>query len=379
MANTVLDVYDEENEEFDNPQDIIENKFIQEEVAKTLENNHTEKEEDEEEIDENGNIVYKKDVDNDSENKEDTDVITSILKSRNIDPSAIKIENENGEIEEVDFYSLSLEEQKDILFPENDEIDNYGLDNEEINLINQIRQYGVTPKEFLQIYGQSVLNNAHNDQEVSVSVDQLEDDEIFIVDLKSKLVDITDEEAVQALELEKSNPDLYAKKVAALRDHYRQIEIEENERQMRAAEEEEMKAYKEFENQIVTTIEDMSKGIDLGTESLAWDINDKEDIAAFILDSDKTGTRYLAKALQDPKTLVQMSWFALKGQEAISSISSYYKAKITEAAKTNYQKGYDDAKNGNKKSEVKSMVRKPSHKAGVKDNKEEDGLWHLYD
>lgn len=378
MPEVMLDLYDEEKEEYDNPQEIVENKFIQDEVAKTLENRHT-IEEEESEIDENGNIVYKNEKEDEESNEEEDDIITSILKSRHIDPSAVKIENEDGEIEEVDFYSLSLDEQKDILFPEDDVASKYDLDDQEINLINQIRQYGVTPSEFLQIYGASVLNNSQQPQEVSVSIDHLEDDEIFIADLKSKLEDITDEEAVQALELEKSNPELYAKKVNALRSHYRQMELDEQERLAKEAEAEEMKAYKEFESQIVNTIEDMSKGIDLGTESLAWDLNDKEDIAAFILDSDKTGTRYLAKALQDPKTLVQMSWFALKGQEAISSISSYYKAKITEAAKTNYQKGYDDAKNGNKKSEVKSMVRKPAQKANAKVDKEEEELWHLYD
>lgn len=378
MPEVMLDLYDEEKEEFDDPQTIVENKFIQDEVAKTLENSHT-AEEDDETIDENGNIVYKNEKDPESNEENDDDLITSILKSRNIDPSAVKIENENGEIEEVDFYSLSLDEQKDILFPEDDVTSKYDLDDQEINLINHIRQYGVTPSQFLQIYGESVLNNSQQPQEVSVSIDQLEDDEIFIADLKSKLEDITDEEAAQALELEKSNPELYAKKVNSLRNYYRQMELDEQDRLAKEAEAEEFKAYKEFESKIVDTIEDMSKGIDLGTESLAWDLNDKEDIAAFILDSDKTGTRYLAKALQDPKMLVQMSWFALKGQEAISSISSYYKAKITEAAKTNYEKGYEDAKNGNKKSEVKSMVRKPTHKANSKDGKEEEGLWHLYD
>ena len=41
-----------------------------------------------------------------------------------------------------------------------------------------------------------------------------------------------------------------------------------------------------------------------------------------------------------------------------SQISDYYKQKITEAAKYNYNKGYEDAKNGNKPNAAKTVVKK---------------------
>ena len=46
--------------------------------------------------------------------------------------------------------------------------------------------------------------------------------------------------------------------------------------------------------------------------------------------------------------------------EAFSKISDYYKSKISEAAKYNYNKGYEDAKSGKAANLAKSIVRKPA-------------------
>ena len=56
------------------------------------------------------------DPDNGGEGSDDGDVITDVLKSKGIDdPSKIKIANDDGEIEEVDWNDLSREEQFAIL------------------------------------------------------------------------------------------------------------------------------------------------------------------------------------------------------------------------------------------------------------------------
>lgn len=65
-----------------------------------------------------------------------------------------------------------------------------------------------------------------------------------------------------------------------------------------------------------------------------------------------------------------MAWYALHGQETFSQVADYYKKKITEASKYNYQKGYEDARNGrqpnsNKKSTVKKPTTKQTNKPRV--------------
>jgi hypothetical protein len=44
---------------------------------------------------------------------------------------------------------------------------------------------------------------------------------------------------------------------------------------------------------------------------------DKQMLAYSILGQDQAGISNLAKAINDPTTLVKMMWFALNGEEAI--------------------------------------------------------------
>ena len=136
---------------------------------------------------------------------------------------------------------------------------------------------------------------------------------------------------------------------------------QEEEEQRLAAE----KAAQEFEDTIVAAIQE-NDTIDLGESSLTLSEDDMNEIASFILDSDAAGVRYLAKAINDPQMLVQMSWFALKGQEAIRQISEYYKHQITEQSKANYKKGYEDAKAGRASNPAKTVVKRPEQQTGRK-------------
>lgn len=357
--------------DFDDEEEKDEVVLIDDHVKNTIQNPV---ETDEAEVDVDGNLVYKDGVGNpidyQAEETDDEDLITSILKSRNIDPEAVNIEDESGNINTVKFSDLSREEQLDILnaqdIQDNNEDNEYDLDDDEIDLINAIRNANLSPKEYLNNYREQILREAYQ-QDASNTVDSLTDDELFLADLRSKIPDITDDEATQALEIEKTNEDLFNKKMNAMRENYKQLEAQQLEQSQNEAKQQEAEKYAEFENQIVNAIQDASNGIDLGNSmSLAWTTDDMNEIASFILDEDATGQRYLAKALSNPQTLVEMAWFALKGKEALSQISDYYKAQITEASKTNYNKGYEDAQKGNKKNEVKTVVRKPSKSSSNK-------------
>lgn len=357
--------------DFDDEEEKEEVQYIEANVQQTIQEPIKA---DDADIDEDGNLVYKdafgNPIDYHTEDSDNEDLITSILKSRNIDPEAVNIEDESGNINTVKFSDLSKAEQLDILnaqdIQDNNEDSEYDLDDDEIDLINAIRNANLSPKEYLNNYREQILREAYQ-QDASNTVDSLTDDELFLADLRSKIPDITDDEATQALEIEKTNEDLFNKKMNAMRDSYKQLEAQQLEQSQNEAKQQEAERYAEFENQIVNAIQDASNGIDLGNSmSLAWTTDDMNEIASFILDEDATGQRYLAKALSNPQTLVEMAWFALKGKEALSQISDYYKAQITEASKTNYNKGYEDAQKGNKKNEVKTVVRKPSRSSNTK-------------
>ena len=296
---------------------------------------------------------------NPTEEPNDDDIITTLLKDKGINPTSVKFQNESGEVEERSFDELSREEQLQILSSD-DSDDNYGLADDETALINELRASNLSADEYKNYIAQQAIQNyLANNQEPAQTyeVDSIEDDELYILDLKAKVPELTDEDAASELELAKQNETLYQKKVQGIRNEYKQKEelvAQQQEEEQRIEAE---KSAQEFEDTIIGAIQE-NDTIDLGESSLTLSEDDMNEIASFILDSDVAGVRHIAKALNDPKTLVGMAWYALKGQEAFGQITDYYKQKITEASKTNYNKGFEDAKNGHKPNAAKTIVRK---------------------
>ena len=302
---------------------------------------------------------YQEDNTVEEEPQEEEDVISAFLRSKGINPNSIKFTGEDGQQEEHKFEDLSAEEQLQIL-QYNELDDNYGLTNEETQLINNLRSNNLSVQDYNNyIAKQAIENYTKNNTQPQYQVDSISDDELFIIDLKARIPELSDEEVLAELDSAKANEDLFTKKVQSIRDDYKQKEdlIEQQEQQLR--QQEAAQQAQQFEQLIINTIQE-NDSIDLGDSQLALSVDDKNEIASFILDEDATGVRYISRALDDPRTLVKMVWYALKGDEAFSKISDYYKSKISEAAKYNYNKGYEDAKSGKAANLAKSIVRKPA-------------------
>lgn len=292
--------------------------------------------------------------------QEDGDLLTRILESKRINPEAVRIQNEDGEVEEVNFYDLSPEEQLDLVNDTSVPQDDFSLEDDEIGFLNHLRDNNLSVKDYLEYYRRQVIEEYQNgiQDNTLYDIDSFSDDELFIADLKDKVPDLTDEEALQQLDIEKQNESLFAKKMAGIRS-----QLKEKERLMSEQAEQEAQAEADqraaaYEDLIVKTIQE-NDSIQFGSsgESITLSEDDMNEIASFILDSDAAGVRYIAKALNDPKKLVDMAWYAMKGEEALSKIADYYKKKIAEVGKTNYEKGFNDAKAG--RPAAKSTVRKP--------------------
>lgn len=140
------------------------------------------------------------------------------------------------------------------------------------------------------------------------------DDELFIADLKANVPELTDDEALEQLNLEKQNEALFNKKMSGMRASYQQREEAAMQQAQAEAEAQQKEMYEAYEDEILQAIQD-NETIDLGESSLTLSEDDMNEIASFILDSDAAGVRYLAKAINDPQMLVQMSWFALKDKK----------------------------------------------------------------
>lgn len=290
------------------------------------------------------------------EDKKDTssedDFIISLLKSRGIDDmSKIKFEDESGSVEELNWNNLSNEEKLNILNSSLSDPDK-DLDDEEAQLINTIRKSGLTPAEYLEHLQSEGVNSYiqnNQNQDYQYQVDQYSDDELFLFDFMSRMGDVTNEEAQEALERAKSNETLFSKQIAAIRNEYKAIE-EENLRQAQIEQEEQAKEqYNQFADQIANQIGEF-------TEFSGYDLNldddDRDTLYEFITGFDGAGNNHFAKALSDPKILVQTAWFALNGKQMMDDITSYFQNEIKEVRKESYEKGLADAKEKMKKNSV---------------------------
>lgn len=292
----------------------------------------------------------------DTEEGED-DFLTSLLKSRGIeDKSKIKFATEEGDVEEVDWDSLSNEDKLNILSSSESTPEN-GLDESEIQLINAIRNSGMSPSEYLQFIGNGEVERyIQNSQEPQYEIDEYSDDELFLMDFMSRMGEVTEDEATEALERAKANEGLFKKQIEAIRNEYKQAE---QENQMQAQLEQEQIAqqqYDQFSDQIVDEINNLTEiqGFELNMEN-----DDMQELYDFITGYDAAGNNYLAKALSDPHILVKTAWLALNGDQMINDITSYFQKEIASVRKESYKKGVTDTQKKMEKAD--KVVFKDTH------------------
>jgi hypothetical protein len=155
------------------------------------------------------------------------DLITKMLNSKGIsDPSKIKFEGETGEIEELDWNNLTVDEQFNIL--NHREEPEEGLDDDEIDLINKIRSARLTPKEYETYLMRQGAAGVQPKEEPSYIIDDLTDDELYVYDLQARNEEITEEEALDALEKAKMSEGAFSKQMKGIREEYKKLEDDRN-------------------------------------------------------------------------------------------------------------------------------------------------------
>ena len=289
-----------------------------------------------------------------TEPEEQGDLIDSLLKRQGInDPTKIKFEGEDGIIKERDWDDLSYNEQLNILTGDSSSNPETDLDDDEIDLINMIRSSKISPQEYID----AVRNQAVNDyasqgtyQEPRYSVDDYTDDELFIYDMQARMPDMTDDELRDALENAKSNETVYQKQVNGIRNEYKQLENNKIQQEQAIAQQQYQEQYQQYANSIIDAIDNQSDIAGI----FELEDEDKQLLAYSILGQDQAGISNLAKAVNDPTTLVKMMWFALNGERALQEIDEYYKDQITKARQHGYEKGRQEAGGSNSR-----VVKKP--------------------
>lgn len=257
----------------------------------------------------------------------DEDLTTEVLRLKGItDPGKIKFEDETGAIVERAWDSLSREEQINILIDQ--EVEQQDFDDSELQLINTIRESGMTPDEYIQ----SLLPETEPTKRYKV--DDLSDDEVYALDLLHKVgSDISDEEINQALELAKQNEGLFKKTVEGLRKEY--IRLQEDEEAQIANEKaaREEAAYNRFADSIKGQIKELDS---FAGQPLQLSDDDIEDLSSFILEIDDQGLSAFGRAMNDPALFTKAAFWILNEDKIVEELNKQIQ--------DNYRRGYEQAK-----------------------------------
>lgn len=253
-------------------------------------------------------------------------ILEEYLKSLGIEDAKISVLNEDDEEEEISFYDLTREEQLEVLRAADPEAEteepDHGLDDAEIDLVNQIRESNLTVEEFLETYKQSIINELSRGAEPEYSIDSYDDQELYMLDLKQKF-DLTDEELAKKLENELKDEALFKKQVDALRAEYKQLEDQYNEAQKQEQEALKEEEFNKFSDSMVNVALQTPEfyGIEL-------DDDEKNEVLSDILDLDDNGTSEFYRSLNDPKKMYELAWFNRYGKDSFDALKNAYESEI---------------------------------------------------
>lgn len=265
----------------------------------------------------------------------ENDLVTSFLKGHGIvDPSKIQFENDQGEIEDIDFNSLSRDEQLTII----NELTDNGLSEHETEVVNYLRQNKATFNEVIDYFAEQRLKeyleaNPDAVKQKTYQIDDYTDDELYLADLKSKYPSFTDEELLTKLNSAKTEEELFQKEVEALRTDYKNQE----EKMLQEAELAEKQQYEDLQNNLIEAIGKFNElpldSEDLESDSLVIEDADKHQMLAYLLSQDADGKSLLVKDLEDPAALIELAWYRNFGRNVIDGISQYWKNTLKEERK----------------------------------------------
>ena len=264
------------------------------------------------------------------------DVLTSYLKSYGIkDPTKIAFENDEGEVEEKDWNSLSKEEQLTML----QELATSDYTDYEREVVNYLRRNNTDLQGVINYFSQKAVEdylseNPDKVRQKEYTIDDYTDDELYISDMKLKYPQFTDEELNERLESAKVNEELFKKEVDALRTYYK----EQEDKQAQEAEENAKTEYEALQNSLLNAASKFTEvkfDIEDAEDPGGFEIedSDRQRALAYLLAVDKDGQSQFDKDLSDPNALFELAYLRTSARDLLNGTSQYYKKVIAETRK----------------------------------------------
>lgn len=255
----------------------------------------------------------------------DKTYLDMLLEARGIDKDNIQVYDEENNLTNVQFDSLTEQEKFDILNSE----DTPAIDDDELQTLNYLRQNKMTLNDFANWQKQLGVQEYLSQQAPTTELDSYTDEEVIAYDLIQRFGDqMTDQEIDAEIEKLKETPETFAKRVGLLRQSYK----EEALAQQKLYEQQEATKRAEDEKVFINTYNTALQGID-SIQGIELDNNDKNELMQFVLQKDQNGRTEFSKAMDDPASVLQMAWFLLHGEDAMSDVVDYFKKEISKREK----------------------------------------------
>lgn len=293
-----------------------------------------------------------------SEGDQEDDLTTEVLRLRGIsNPDKIKFEDESGAVTERSWDSLTKEEQINILADQREHQEtNNDLAEDEIDLINAIRNSGMSVQDYMQTITPQI-----NQPQDTNQFDAMSDEDLYAFDILNKVGNdnITDEELDAALEAAKANETLFKKTVDGLRQQYNRLQEEQKQNIANQQQAAAQQRYQAFANVVNNQIDNFNS---FAGQPIQLSNQDKDNLSEFMLALDEDGSSALGKALQDPRLLTKAAFWLLNEQELIAELQKQQQDAYTRG----YNAGKGDILNKSK------FVFKPTKQTT---SKKDESIW----
>lgn len=262
-----------------------------------------------------------------SDDEVKSDYITRLLESKGIKNRTVQIEDENGELQDVNFDDLSDQEKFDLLSEQEEQV---MPSDDELQTLNYLRQNNMTLKEFADWQKQVGVQEYLNGQAPVTEFDSYSDDEMIAYDFIQRFgEDMTDEEIDAEIERLKADPDAYQKRVDLLRNAYKN----EEEAQARLYQEQEQSKNEAALAAFQSAYADAASNMNY-IHGMNLDENDKQELLQFVLTKDAANRTGLSRALDNPESVLKMAWYLLHGEETYDATVDYFKKEISKRDRT---------------------------------------------
>jgi len=235
----------------------------------------------------------------------------------------------------------------------------YGLDEEEIGLINWLRQQNQPLQQSIESLAQARVEQilAFNESN-STDFSSMADDAVMMRWLKESDPEASEEDLAEELTRQKESK-LYEKNVNRLREQFTKQQEEINRTVELQQQEEFNNMLEEQRSTIVTVVQDINDiaGFKVSDE-------DKNNILHDLLETNEYGdSLFMEEVFSDPKTLFKAAWMYKNGEAYFDNLEQYYKKEIAKA----YQNGKNEALNGMPSRPISGSINNNSNSGSSKE------------